>query len=176
MLGATSDEQLADEPAFGAGLFGDEHIAEHRLGHFENFVGGFAELHAAFETVLESPFAATAGMDLGFDHDQIGAFGEKFFRDALGGLRCVANVARGKGHSGLGEELTRLVLVYVHVRLRDEIDRRFSPNAISNAPQSSACRKRTVQCAVTSRAGSCLRKRGRSGACGNSSLPGGKPR
>ena len=75
-----------------------------------------AEFHAALEAALERALAAAAGVDLRFDHDQLGAAGEKFFRDGPGCFRRVADVARRDGHAVLREQLFGLIFVNVHVR------------------------------------------------------------
>ena len=50
--------------AGGAGLDGDESVAEHFGGHLLGVGLGLAEFNAAFEAVGEGAFAATAGVDL----------------------------------------------------------------------------------------------------------------
>ena len=64
IVGGRRDQHLAHQPAFGAGLFGDQHIAQHGPGFFENLVGGLAKFDAALEAALESPLAASAGVNL----------------------------------------------------------------------------------------------------------------
>ena len=85
---------MLHQAAFGAGLFGDEHVAEHGLGVVVDFVRGLAELDAALEAALESALAAAAGVDLRFDDEQCRAVGEQFLGDRLGGFGRVADVAR----------------------------------------------------------------------------------
>ncbi len=56
----------------------DERLPEHFPRDLARFVGGFHEMHAALETVFESPFAASARVDLRFDDDVLLA---EFARD-----------------------------------------------------------------------------------------------
>jgi hypothetical protein len=112
-----SDKEFADEAAIGTGLFGHEHIAEHGFGFIENVLGGFAEVHATFETVLESAFAPAAGVNLRFDDDELFAPGEELVGDGFGLLGRGANVACGHSDAALGEKLFGLVFVEIQREL-----------------------------------------------------------
>ena len=94
-VGRAGDEQFADQPAFGAGLFGDQHVAEHGLGVLEDLVGGLADFDAALEAALESALAAAAGMDLGFDGDERLRPRQAVPGDGLGRLGGVADSPAG---------------------------------------------------------------------------------
>ena len=80
MFGAAAMMQLADQPALGAGLLGDEHIAQHGLGLLVDVLRGLAQLDAALEAALESAFAAAAGVNLRLDGNEIGALGQAVAR------------------------------------------------------------------------------------------------
>ncbi len=114
MAGAAATSSLLTSRPSGPGLFGDQHLAEHGLGLFVNVLGGLAQLDAALEAALERSLAASAGVDLRFDDDQLRACGEEFFGDCFGGFRRVANVPGGHGDAVLGEQLFGLVFVNVH--------------------------------------------------------------
>ena len=70
---------------------------------------------AAFVAALESAFAASAGMDHRFDDEQFGAVGEKFFGDGFCSLGRVADVAGGNGDAVLGQQLSGLIFVNIHL-------------------------------------------------------------
>src|SRR5579859_6276349 len=59
------DEQALDDAASGAGLNGDQIHAQHAGGDFGGFVGRMGQLDA-------TGFAASAGMNLRLDDDNIG--------------------------------------------------------------------------------------------------------
>ena len=90
---------------------GDEHLAEHLGGDVTRFFRRLADMHAAFEPVLEGPLAAPTGMDLRLDDDlrtaEAPGHGESF----IGGER---DVSLGTGDAEFLEEFARLVFVNVH--------------------------------------------------------------
>jgi hypothetical protein len=69
------DQNLPHHPPLGAGLVGDERLAEHLGGDVARLAGGFAKVDSAFEPVGESSFSASSGMDLSFDHQVVRAQG-----------------------------------------------------------------------------------------------------
>ncbi len=109
------DEQFADQLAFGAGLVSDQRLADHLAGGRGCFFGVVAEVHAAFEPVLECPFSAATGMDLGFDDDVPDTGGCEFLRDFSCFLGAVSDFAAGGGDAVFLEEFSGLVFVDVHV-------------------------------------------------------------
>src|SRR5207302_5337329 len=78
------DEHFADQSAFRASLFGDQHISEHCAGIFKYLAGGVTKFDAAAKAVLERAFAAPARMNLGFDNEPRCAL----LHEALGHLFC----------------------------------------------------------------------------------------
>jgi len=124
---ALGDEDLADEFAFGAGLMRDERLADHFAGDVRSFLGGVHQMHAALEAVHESPLAASACMDLGFDDE---AFAAKRGGGSGGFLAGAGNGAAGGGDAVFEEKFFGLVFVDVHVG-RDTRARGCGVNGIS---------------------------------------------
>ena len=58
------DEHRADGSSFGAGLFGDQDLAEHGARFFFEIRGGIAQVNPAFESAQECSFATAAGVNL----------------------------------------------------------------------------------------------------------------
>ena len=85
--------------------------------------GDFHDVHAALESVLESPFPAAAGVDLRLDHDLARA---DFARDLLGFFRrSAATFPRVRRGAEFLEQFFRLVFVDVHpgaTRRRADVD------------------------------------------------------
>ena len=106
--GRAGDEQFADEPSIRAGLFRDEHLAEHGFGLFVNIIRALAQFDAALKAALESSLAAAAGVDLRFDHDELFALGKKFFGDFFGGFGVCADIARQGRQRHIGREVVWL--------------------------------------------------------------------
>src|SRR6185369_12190788 len=102
-MGSNRDQQFANEASLGPGLFGDQDVAQHGPGFFEDVVGGFAEFNAALETGVESALASAARVDLGFDGEQGGAPRQQVFGDSPRCFRGAANVPGGDGDAVLGE-------------------------------------------------------------------------
>src|SRR6185369_11676916 len=116
-LRAGGEEQCLDLAAFGAGLFGDEDVAEHFFGEADRFIDGGGEFDAALETGFESAFAAAAGVDLGLDDDFGAAGGGDFFGGGTDfGERFGRDLERS-GDSVFGEQLFGLVFVDVHLKI-----------------------------------------------------------
>ena len=108
------DEELADDAALWAGLFGDEHLAEHGFGEFKYFVGRRANFDAPMQAVFERALAAAAGVNLRLDDDPFMAGGKKLFRGRSGLCGCGRDVSRWNRDAHLREELLGLVFVDVH--------------------------------------------------------------
>jgi hypothetical protein len=90
-----------DLAAGGAGLDGDEGVAEHLAGDLLGVGLGLAELDAALEAVGERALAAAAGVDLGFHHGgALGELGEGVNRT----LRSGGGGALGDGHTEFFEK------------------------------------------------------------------------
>ena len=85
--GRRRDEDFAHQPAVRAGLFGDQHLAQHGGGLLENILRRAAKFDSALKAALKSPLAAAARVDLGLDRDQSFARGEDFFRGFFRVLR-----------------------------------------------------------------------------------------
>jgi hypothetical protein len=62
------DHHFPHQAAFLAGLHGDKGFVEHFPGELRRLLRAFDEMHAALEAVLEMTLAATARMNLRFDH------------------------------------------------------------------------------------------------------------
>ncbi len=108
------DEHPAHQPPLRAGLFGDEHLAQHRSGNLKNLAGRLAQLDAALEAAFESPLAAAAGVNLGFDGEAVVSLGQEVGGGLLGGLGRGANLARRHHHAVLGQQFFGLELVDIH--------------------------------------------------------------
>ncbi len=95
-VAAFLDIDALDLAALGAGLLGDEHMAQHLAAAFARLLRRFHDAHAALARgiVLEAPGAAAAGMDLRLNH--IGRAGEAA-RHLFGLLRRVGDRALGHG-------------------------------------------------------------------------------
>jgi hypothetical protein len=99
--------------AGGAGLDGDEGVAEHLGGDGLGVGLGFAELHAALVAVGKGALAAAAGVDLGFDHG--GTFGE----GGEGGIELLGGLgggSLGNGNPVFLEQCLGLILVDIHAK------------------------------------------------------------
>ena len=114
------DKEFADDAALRAGLFGDEHLAEHGFGAFDNLVGRRTDFDSPKKPAFECTLAAAAGVNLRFDDDPFVAGGKKLFCSRSGFCGCGRDVPRWHGHAHLREELLGLVFVDVH-RLVDHL-------------------------------------------------------
>ena len=86
-VAAGLDVDAADVSPAGAGLLGDQRVADHRLGGRPHLVGraGQADAALALRIILEVAGATAAGVDLAFHHvDRAGELGGGFGR-LLGG-------------------------------------------------------------------------------------------
>ena len=110
---ALRDEHLVDLLAFRAGLMRHKRLAEHLPRDLLRFVGGFHEVHAAFEPILERPLAAAAGVDLRLDDDVLLA---EFARDRFRFLAAAGDLARRGGNAEFLKQFFGLVFVDVHAR------------------------------------------------------------
>ena len=108
---ALGDEDLVHQLAFFAGLVGHKDLPQHGFGEFSGLVRGITEMHPALEAIFEDPFAASAGMNLGFDDD---CFARQRRGRGLGLLRRARDgAARGRDVVFL-EKFLGLILVNVH--------------------------------------------------------------
>ena len=110
------EQQRLHPAAVRAGLFGDEHVAEHFFGERNRFVHRRRDLHAALKTGFESALAASAGVDLRFDDDSRAAAGENLFRRRADLRERRDGDLQRNGDAVLGEQLFGLILVDVHFR------------------------------------------------------------
>src|SRR5262249_37462943 len=112
-VAAFLDIDAAHFLARAAGLFGHQHMAEHRLGDAPNLFGRLGDAHAAALALgpFELAFAAAARVDLRLHHPdrtvQVG-------RDMLGLGRRVGHAALEHAHAIAGEQLLGLILVDIH--------------------------------------------------------------
>ena len=99
--------------ADGAGLLGNQCVAEHRLGEALDLVGRLGEADAAAFLLgaLEMALAAAAGVNLGLHHPDRSA---QLLRDMLGLGRRIGDAALEHLHAVAGEQLLRLIFVDVH--------------------------------------------------------------
>ncbi len=104
---AGGDEDFVDGNAFGTGLVCDEVFAHHGFGGLLGIVGGFDEFDAA-------TFAASAGVDLGFDDGDGGAVLLKLIECIGDGGGGVASDGIGDGDARVFEDLAGLVFVDFH--------------------------------------------------------------
>ena len=102
-----------------AGLFGHEHLTEHRSGVLADLAGPVANFHAALKAALERALAASTGVNLRFHHDAFRAAGKKLSGHRDGLLRRLAHVAFRHGDAALGQQLFGLKFVNVHALKKD---------------------------------------------------------
>src|ERR1700722_8115801 len=98
------DQQTPDDAALFAGLGRDQGHAQNLSGVVQSFVGRFRELHA-------TGLAATTGMDLGFDHDHMGA---QTLGDGAGFLFFHYHFAARDRYAKFGEDRFGLIFVNLH--------------------------------------------------------------
>ena len=114
-VGAVLDIEAVDLLAGGAGLDGDQRIAEHFLDELLDFVDRLGEAHAALFTgggFLELALAAAARMNLRLDDPERTA---EFLGGGFGFLDLENwNAARNR-HSEFLENGFRLILVNIHM-------------------------------------------------------------
>ena len=89
----------------------DQSLPEHLRRNFARFLRRFDEMHAAFESVFESPLSAPAGVDLRLDDD---VDLSKLARDRFRFVRRRRNFSARRGDAEFFEQLLRLILVNIH--------------------------------------------------------------
>ena len=110
-LDRLGDEHLVDQAAFRSGLMRDQCLPDHLGRDAAGLAGRLAKMHAALEAVGETSLAASAGVDLRFDHDGIRAeFAGHFLRIGRRAGHGTARVVRTE----FGEEFLGLVFVDIH--------------------------------------------------------------
>jgi len=105
------DDQLVHEPPFGAGLPGDQHIAQHRPGFFVNIFRRSTKPDAPLKTILKRTPAAPPGMNLRLNRDERGSLAQKPRRNIPGRLWRSTKLPRRLRHSRLIQQLPGLVFV-----------------------------------------------------------------
>jgi hypothetical protein len=101
----------------GAGLDGDQGVAEHLLGVLDGVVGGLDDLDAAeVGVLLEATLAAAAGVDLRLDDDDgvAGGLGQ-LVGGGAGVVRAEHDPRLRDGDAEAAQELLALVFVDLHV-------------------------------------------------------------
>ncbi len=114
-VAAFLDIDALDLAPLGAGLLGDEDMAQHRCGGSGRVGRRLDDAHPAFAggIVLEASGAAAPGMDLRLD--DIGGTGQSR-RDLFRLLRRIGDTAFGHGDAEFLQQALGLVLVNIHGR------------------------------------------------------------
>src|SRR5436190_3565902 len=86
-------------------------MPQHLTRNFTHLFRRLAHVDATSKSVSECSFAASAGMDLRFDHDFALT---NLPRDMLRTIWCRCDAAACRGHSELVQQLLRLILVNIH--------------------------------------------------------------
>ncbi len=113
---ALLDEQTLDLLALFAGLNRDQGATEHLPGELLDRVCALDHLHTTeIGVLLEAALAASTGVDLGLDDDDLAAgLGDQFDRRRVGLFDRECHLRLGDGDPRLAQQLFGLILVNLH--------------------------------------------------------------
>ena len=102
-----------DSLAGGAGLIGDQHMAQHFAGAFTDLIKGFDDPHTALavRVVLKLSGAAATGVNLRFDDIYRAT---QFFRLGGGFVDRKGDTAIGYRDAVIAEQLLGLIFMNIH--------------------------------------------------------------